>query len=198
MVRPLPRPARAPSFRMLSRAPMITALLLLAGALLMVADQALALVAGVPGSPGGGRWALALGLAAIGLWTLRDEKSLDRTGRVGVAMTSFGLASMATVALMAMGAGGPSEAEIAPTPFYLMALVFLVAGLLGFALQTWRAPALPRALAALPAGLALLHLLRPFLAGADLVVAAANLGLGLALLGLAAVLLRRRFGKTAP
>lgn len=140
---------------------------LLAGVVIAVLAEVLALAttpyAGWPGS----LLAFALALIAIGIWGFKDIVGLDRLGRAGIVLGFFGYAAFATTTLLAMNAGVVGDLEIALTPFYLMSVLFMVLGFAALALYAWRGESLMTSLPGLPVMLglaALLYLLRPVLA----------------------------------
>lgn len=169
---------------------MLYALALIVGSLLWAAGLLIGFSAGTIESTSMSLVAAGLFLVAIGVWAQKTDPMLNRAGRVGVVMVSFGSAAFATVALLLLNAGVVSEAEIALTPFYLMAVLFLVSGLVAFSVYFLRAAGQP-ALGVAFAALAVMHVSRPFFAGSDELHLLANLGLVTVLLVLAVSALKR-------
>lgn len=145
---------------------MILVSTLLAGAAITALASVIALFAAPYVAPLS--YALAAGqlLVAIGVWSLKEIIGMDRMGRAGIVLTSFGYGAFATTTLLATSAGIATDIEIARTPFFLMSATFLIPGLAALAWFTVRRESLLAglpALIALFAGGSLLTLLRPFL-----------------------------------
>jgi len=137
---------------------------LLAGVVVTVIAELLALVTAPYAGWAGSLSALGLALIAIGIWGFKDIAGRDRLGRAGIVLGFFGYAAFATTALLAMNAGVVGDIEIALTPFYLMSVLFMVLGFAALALYAWRRESLMAKLPGLPVILgitALLYLLRP-------------------------------------
>ncbi|WP_127143696.1 hypothetical protein [Pelagibacterium montanilacus] len=116
---------------------------LLAGAAGWIGARALALLAGGMTPTSETLGAIALALVAIGIFALRQVPGMARAGRVGIVMIAFAAISFSMVAIITLTAGvlGAIDrgeigyGDIVLTPFYVLALVFMVAGLAGFALH---------------------------------------------------------------
>lgn len=183
---------------------MILGLILLAGCALWAAGEAVMLAGGAI-SVGAG-WTVTLGmtLAGSGIWALKDLPAMVKPGRVGIALSAFGAFSFAMVFIIiltggvlgAMAQGEVRHAQMVFTPFYLLALAFVVSGLLAFALHFRRAPGAHLILAAIPAALALGHVLRLFLADVPAYHEALSMLLALYLGALGIARLRREGRRT--
>lgn len=187
---------------------MIVAAILLIGCALWALGEAIMLSSGQITVAGGTVATLGMVLAGCGVWTLKDLPGMARPGRVGIVLSAFGAFSFAMVMIIvltsgvlgAMSAGTVGHADIVFTPFYLLALLFVVAGLIAFALHFSKAPGAPAIAALVPAGLAVGHFLRLFVA--DLAVYHETLAIALALylgwLGVRRVALARRVSAPDP
>lgn len=181
---------------------MIVAAILLSGCVLWALGEAIMLTSGEITVVGGTIAAVGMALTGCGVWTLKDLPGMVRPGRVGIALSAFGAFSFAMVMIIVltsgvlgeMRSGGVSYADIVFTPFYLLALLFVIAGLVAFALHFSKAPGAPLSAALVPAGLAVGQAGR--LLVADLAVYHETLAIGLALylgwLGVRRVALARR------
>ena len=102
--------------------------------------------------------------------------------------------------LGAMADGTVRHADIVFTPFYLLALVFIVAGMSAFAIHFKAAPGAPAVAALVPAGLAAGHLMRLF--AADMPAYHETLSVALALylgwLGVRRIALARSVAQPEP
>jgi len=168
---------------------------LLAGILVTVIAEILALATAPYAGWAGSLSALGLALIAIGIWGFKDIVGRDRLGRAGIVLGFFGYAAFATTALLAMNAGVVDDIEIALTPFYLMSVLFMVLGLAALAVYAWRGESLMARLPFLPLVLglaALLYLLRPIVPTWAWLHPAATLLGALALGWIAIAWLRRR------
>lgn len=177
---------------------MIHALFLVAGALGWIAGEGLALRDGI--TPANGTiTTVALLLAGAGVWALRTEPGLGRAGRVGIVLVSFGALSLAMVMIITLtsgvlgvlAAGDMGYGDVVRTPFFILALAFLVGGLGAFALHYRRAPGAAPWLAALFVALALLHTARIVHADLFALHGLANIALAALLAGLGTRLLLR-------
>lgn len=147
-------------------------------------------------------WIATFAFFAVGggVFAVRTEPGMARAGRVGIVMIAFAAASLAMVMIIvlssgtlgALAAGEIGYGDIVLTPFYLLALIFLEAGLIAFTLHfakqgpAWLAPAF--------GALALVHAARLVFPGVFPLHAAANVCLALMLvyLGLRALVRARR------
>jgi hypothetical protein len=122
---------------------MLLEILLIAGALGWLASEAMALINQVIGVLDGTIGTIALFVLAAGVFALRNETGMARAGRVGIVLVSFAALSFAMVLIITLTAGvlgalangEITYGEIVWTPFYLLALVFMVGGLVGFGLH---------------------------------------------------------------
>ncbi|RDE09668.1 hypothetical protein [Pelagibacterium lacus] len=177
---------------------MILALVLIAGTLLWAGGEIAMLAAGgIMPTPG---WIATLGLyvAGAGCFALKDLPAVARPGRVGIVLVAFGAISFATVMtivltsglLGAMAEGAVGHAQMVYTPFYLLALVFMVAGLVALALHFRAAPG-PQGAFWGAALLAVLTLARLVFASLPLYHEAVSALVALYLLWLGVIALRR-------
>lgn len=137
-------------------------------------------------------WITTVALFAIGggVFAARTEPEMARAGRVGIVMIAFAAASYAMVtiiilssgALGALATGEIGYGDIVLTPFYLLTLVFLEAGLIGFAMHFAKAKSGPAWLAPAFVVLALVHGARLVLPDIFALHAVANFGLALMLI----------------
>ena len=181
---------------------MIVAAILLAGCALWALGEAIMLTSGGITVTGGTLATLGMALAGCGIWTLKDLPGMARPGRVGIVLSAFGAFSFAMVMVIVLTSGVLAEmeadtiryADIVYTPFFLLALVFIFAGLVAFAIHFSKAPGAPASAALVPAGLAVGQMAR--LAFADLAAYHETLAIALALylgwLGVRRVALARR------
>lgn len=148
---------------------MILSLLLIAGALGWGVAEAIALGASSIGVLDGVLGTVALFVLAGGVFALKDEPGMARPGRVGIVLTCFGALSFGMVLIIiltsgvlgAIAGGEITYGAMVWTPFYVLALLFLVGGLGGLALH-YRQDRVTQAIAAACAVLALAHLARLF------------------------------------
>ncbi len=151
---------------------MILSALLLAGCLLWALGELILLVSGQITVLGGTIATLGLMSVSAGIFALKDLPGMQKPGRVGIVLTAFGALSFAMVMIIiltsgvlgAMAQGAVRHADMVFTPFYLLALAFLVSGLVALAIH-FRSRPDGRLWAALASGLAIVHLARLF--GAD-------------------------------
>ncbi|AEQ53231.1 hypothetical protein [Pelagibacterium halotolerans] len=151
---------------------MILAVILLVGCALWALGEAIMLTGDQITVLGGTIATIGMTLAGAGIWTLKDLPGMARSGRVGIALSAFGAFSFAMVMIIvltsgvlgALADGAVHHADIVFTPFYLLALVFVVAGMTAFAIHFRSAPGAPAVAALVPAGLAAGHLVRLFAA----------------------------------
>ncbi|MCD7058332.1 hypothetical protein [Pelagibacterium xiamenense] len=179
---------------------MILALLLIVSTLGWAGAEAVMLASGGVGVADGTVATVALFLVGAGIFAARSEPGMARAGRVGIVMIAFAALSYGMVMIIvltsgtlgAIAAGEIGYGDVVLTPFYLLALIFLEAGLIGFALHFRAAPA-PRWLAPAFAALAIAHAIRLIVPGAFVWHAVANaaVALLLAYLGLRALERRR-------
>ncbi|WP_404401130.1 hypothetical protein [Pelagibacterium halotolerans] len=176
---------------------MILAPLLILSALGWAGAEIAMLATGGVGAVPGTVATLALFLLGAGIFAARSEPDMVRAGRVGIVMTAFAALSYGMVMIIvltsgtlgAIAAGEIGYGDVVLTPFYLLALVFLEAGLIGFAVHFAKAASAPRWLARGFAALAIAHAVRLFIPGVFWWHAAANIALALMLayLGLRAL-----------
>lgn len=171
---------------------MLFAVLLTGGAVLLGAGESLALAAGGIETLNGTLSTLGYLAVAAGIWALKSEPGLGRVGRVGVLMTAFGMAAFGTAMILAMSAGIRFEADIATTPFVLMAAFFLIIGLGGLAAFFWRDPDYPNLMGVAFGVLAAAQFVSVFLPGAQWLRAGLTLALAAAVLTLAILLISGR------
>ncbi|WP_417579198.1 hypothetical protein [Pelagibacterium sp.] len=151
---------------------MILAALLLLGSALWALGEAIMLTGDQITVLGGTIATIGMTLAGASIWTLKDLPGMARPGRVGIALSAFGAFSFAMVVIIvltsgvlgAMANGTIRHADIVFTPFYLLALVFVVAGMTAFAIHFKNAPGAPLVAALVPAGLAMGHVIGLFAA----------------------------------
>ena len=166
---------------------MILAVILLLGCALWALGEAIMLTGGQITVLGGTIATIGMTLAGASVWTLKDLPGMARPGRVGIALSAFGAFCFAMVMIIvltsgvlgAIAEGAVEHSDIVFTPFYLLALVFIVAGMSAFALHFKNAPGAPAIAALVPAGLAIGHFLRLF--AADVPAYHETLSVGLAL-----------------
>lgn len=181
---------------------MILALFLILAALAWAGAELTMLVTGAMSVAAGWIMTVALFTIGAGVFAVRTEPAMARAGRVGIVMIAFAAASYAMVTIIilssgtlgALATGEIGYGDIVLTPFYLLTLVFLLAGLIGFAVHFARAKSGPVWLAPAFAVLVLVHGARLALPDVFALHAAANLGLALMLiyLGLRALGRARR------
>lgn len=181
---------------------MILAAILLFGCALWALGEAIMLTGGQIAVIGGSVATLGMALAGAGIWTLKDLPGMAKPGRVGIVLNAFGAFCFSMVMIIvltsgvlgALAEGQITHADIVFTPFYLLALVFVVAGLVAFAIHFRKAPGAPVTAALAPAALAVGHFVRLFVP--DLVAYHETLSIALALylgwLGVHRVALARR------
>ncbi len=180
---------------------MIFALVLVLGSIGLAVSQTLVLSSGDITPFNGTVAILAWTAIAMGIWGAKDLPQMARPGRVGVVMIcfaalSFGMVMIITLTSGTLGAlqgGDIVYGDIVYTPFYVLALIFLVAGLAGFALHF-----LATGTHWLAAGcgiLAIVHAGRLFIAEIIGFHASADLALALALLAVSAVVLAPKTAK---
>lgn len=126
----------------------------------------MALFAGGVGVADGTLGTIGLFVLAAGIFTLRTEAGMGRAGRVGIVLVSFAAMSFAMVLIItltsgvlgAIANGEITYGAIVWTPFYLLALAFIIGGLaaLGIHYQAQGA----WGLAVILGALALVHLSR--------------------------------------
>ncbi|WP_196260240.1 hypothetical protein [Pelagibacterium limicola] len=141
--------------------------LLIAGAGGWLVAEAFALAAGGIGVFDGTLGTIALCVLAAGIFALKNETGLARTGRVGIVLFSFGAMSFAMVLIItltsgvlgAIAAGEITYGAMVWTPFYLLALAFMAGGLLALGLHYRDRPGM-RPLAVVFGALALIHIAR--------------------------------------
>lgn len=146
---------------------MVLLLLLIAGSAGWMAAEIMALAAGGIGVADGTLGTAALFVLAAGLFALRTEPDMGREGRVGIVLVSFGAMSFAMVLIITLTSGvlgAIANGEIGYgamvwTPFYLLALAFMVGGLVALGLH-YRRQAGGLTLATAFGLLAVLHLAR--------------------------------------
>lgn len=179
---------------------MIFPLLLITGALFWLIGESLMLLEGGPGIVNGTLIGVALSIVAIGIWAFRDAIGMSRPGRSGIVLLCFGLVSLAMVQIIiltsgtlgALMSGEISYGDMVLTPFYLLAILFMVTGLGGFALHYRRDGSAPRWIALGFAALALVQFTRIFLPGAVPLHGIADIGVAVLLALLGVDLLRQR------
>ncbi len=170
-----------------NRYAMILAAILLAGCALWALGEAIMLTGAQITVVGGSVATVGMVLAGCGIWTLKDLPGMVKPGRVGIVLSAFGAFSFAMVMIIvltsgvvgAMAEGTVGHADIVFTPFYLLALAFVVAGLLAFAIHFSKAPGAPATAALVPGALAVGHTARIFVP--DLAVYHETLSIALAL-----------------
>lgn len=143
-------------------------IVLIAGALSWVASDAIALVNNGVGVLDGTIGTIGLFMVAAGIFALRTEPGMARQGRVGIVLVSFAALSFAMVQIITLTSGvlgAIDNGEITYgamvwTPFYLLALVFMIGGLIGLGLH-FRTQG-QTALAVAVGALAIAHLARIF------------------------------------
>lgn len=122
---------------------MVLLILLIAGALGWLAAETMALLAGGIGVTDGTLGAIALFILAAGVFALRTETGMGRQGRVGIVLVAFAAMSFAMVLIItltsgvlgAIAAGEITYGAMVWTPFYLLALAFMVGGLAALGLH---------------------------------------------------------------
>lgn len=185
---------------------MILALLLIAGAGLWLAGDLIALGSGAIGVGDGWLTTLGMTLAGTGIWSFRHIAGHGRAGRVGIVLTSFGAFSFAMVMIITLTSGvlGAMEAgefgygAIAVTPFFLLALVFVFAGLVALAIHCARSGGSGKPIAAALAVVAIFQLVRPFAGDAFEVQLGVQAMLAAALLIVGIAVLRTLWGRVRP
>jgi hypothetical protein len=148
---------------------MVLLVLLIAGALGWLIAETLALISGGIGIADGTLGTVALFCLAAGMFVLRTEPGMGRPGRVGIVLVSFAAMSFAMVLIITLTSGvlgAIANGEITYgamvwTPFYLLALAFMVGGLVGLGLH-YRAQAGGRVITIVFGLLTLAHLSRAF------------------------------------
>lgn len=189
---------------------MILNLVLLLGAVLWIAGEAMGFVAGGIGVADGWIACLGMTLAGAAIWCLKDLPDMGKPGRVGIVLVAFGcfVFAMGNIIMLTSGtlgelaadpaaleAGGTSYMAVVFTPLYFLGLVFVVSGLFAFALHFSRARG-ELLVAVIFALLGLIHFIRlPYALIAPLdqrYHIAASLLLAAALAGLALMRLRLR------
>lgn len=166
---------------------MIVAAILLFGCALWALGEAVMLTSGEITNLGGTLATMGMVAAGCGVWTLKDLPGMARPGRVGIALSAFGAFCFAMVMIIVltsgvlgqMAAGAIGYADIVFTPFYLLALLFAVGGLIAFAIHFSKAPGAPLTATVVPAALGLGHCARLF--AADFPVYHQTLSIALAL-----------------
>jgi hypothetical protein len=151
---------------------MILAAILLLGCALWALGEAIMLASDQITVLGGTIVTVGMVLAGCSIWTLKDLPGMARPGRVGIVLSAFGAFSFAMVMIIvltsgvlgAMADGAVRHADIVFTPFYLLALMFVVAGMTAFAIHFKNAPGVSVVAALVPAGLAAGHLIGLFAA----------------------------------
>ncbi|WP_421953022.1 hypothetical protein [Pelagibacterium sp.] len=151
---------------------MILAVFLLVGCALWALGEAIMLTGDQITVVGGTIATVGMTLAGASIWTLKDLPGMARPGRVGIVLSAFGAFSFAMVMIIvltsgvlgAMAEGAVRHADIVFTPFYLLALAFIVVGMSAFAIHFKTAPGAGAVAALVPAGLAAGHLIRVFIA----------------------------------
>lgn len=178
---------------------MILLLILITGAVAWAFSEILVLIDGGPALLSGTFLGLALSLVAIGIWGLKDMVGLSRSGRSGIVLVCFGLVSFAMVQIIILTAGTLgalqrgeiSFGDIVLTPFYLLALVFLVLGLGSFTAH-FKKVAVPAFAAPIFALLAVSHAVRIFFPDSMPLHSLSDIGTALVLTALAIGALRER------
>lgn len=148
---------------------MVLSLLLIAGALGWLVAEAMALFSLGIGVADGTLGTVALFVLAAGIFALKDEPGMARPGRVGIVLVAFGALSFAMVLIITLTSGvlgAIANGEITYgamvwTPFYLLALAFMVGGLAALGLHYRHRPG-GMGLAIVFGVLGLAHLARAF------------------------------------
>lgn len=179
---------------------MVLTILLIAGALSWLFGEVLMLLDGGPTVFNGTLLGVALCIVAIGIWGLKDAVGLSRPGRSGIVLVCFGVISLAMVQVILLTAGtlGALErgeisyGDIVLTPFYLLALLFMITGLASFAWHYRRQAAPERRLAPVFLALAALEVLRVVWPDTPYLHGIADMGVAALLVLLGASLIKRR------
>lgn len=166
---------------------MILAVTLLFGCVLWALGEAAMLTGGQVTVLSGTMVTVGMVLVGCGIWTLKDLPGMVKPGRVGIVLNAFGVFSFAMVMIIVLSSGVLYELQLGTvtfgdivfTPFYLLALAFVIAGLVAFAIHFRVAPGAPLTAALVPAALAVGHAARLFTP--DLVAYHETLSIALAL-----------------